>query len=94
MPKNPWFHTASAAWSLAMEASSVIALRTMKAAAGGRAAELEAGRMISEKIEAAVDLQTMVLTGRLGHSPISAANKTLALYRRKVRANRRRLTKA
>ncbi len=67
-------------------------LRTMKIAAGGAAGESEARRMVSEKIEAGLDLQTMALTGGLGFTPESATNKTLAHYRRKVRANRRRLT--
>jgi hypothetical protein len=40
------------AWSLGLEASSVIALRTLKRATGGVAADVEARRMVSEKIEA------------------------------------------
>jgi hypothetical protein len=91
--RNPWLRAGFAAWSLGIEASTVIALRTMKMAAGGPAAEQEAQRMISEKIEAGLDLQTKALTGGLGFTPESAANRTLAHYRRKVRANRRRLIK-
>jgi hypothetical protein len=81
------------AWALGIEASTVIALRTMKIAAGGPAAQDEARMMISEKIEAGLDLQTKAMTGGLGFTPEGAANKTLAHYRRKVRANRRRLIK-
>jgi hypothetical protein len=33
------------------------------------------------------------MTGQLGTTPHGAASKTLSHYRRKVRANRRRLTK-
>jgi hypothetical protein len=47
--------------------------------------------MVSEKIDAGLTLQALALTGRLGLTPNSAATKTLAHYRRKVRANRRRL---
>jgi hypothetical protein len=90
--RNPWLRASVAAWSLGIEASTVIALRTMKIAAGGPGAETEAMRMFSEKIEAGLDLQTKAMTGALGYTPESAANKTLAHYRRKVRANRRRLT--
>jgi hypothetical protein len=90
--RNPWVRAGFAAWSLGIEASTVIMLRTMKIAAGGAAGESEARRMVSEKIEAGLDLQTMALTGGLGFTPESATNKTLAHYRRKVRANRRRLT--
>jgi hypothetical protein len=82
------------AWALGMEAASVIGLRMLKAAAGGPAADNEARRMVTEKIAAAADLQLMALTGGLGTTPASAAAKTMAHYRRKVRANRRRLSRA
>jgi hypothetical protein len=91
--QNPWLRASLAAWALGIEASTVIMLRTMKIAAGGPAGEMEAQRMVSEKIEAGLDLQTKALTGGLGYTPASAANQTLAHYRRKVRANRRRLIK-
>jgi hypothetical protein len=94
MPRNPWFRVGVNAWSLGMEASSVIALRTLKIAAGGVAAEVEARRMVSEKIEAGLALQALALTGGLGLTADVAATKMLAHYRRKVRANRRRLAKS
>lgn len=89
--RNPWLRAGFAAWSLGIEASTVIMLRTIKMAEGGVAAEQEFHRMVSEKIEVGIDLQTKALTGGLGFTPESAANKTLSHYRRKVRANRRRL---
>jgi hypothetical protein len=91
MPRNPWLHFGVTAWSLGVEASSVIALRTLKIAAGGVGAEVEARRMVSEKIEAGLDLQALALAGGLGLSAERAATKMLSHYRRKVRANRRRL---
>jgi hypothetical protein len=91
--RNPWMRAGFAAWSLGIEASTVIMLRTMKIASGGAAAEREIYQMITEKIEAGIDLQTKAMTGELGFTPESATNKTLSHYRRKVRANRRRLTK-
>ena len=69
----------------------MIALRTLKIAAGGVAGEAEGRQMVSEKIEAGLALQALALTGGLGLTPHSAVTKTLAYYRRKVRANRRRL---
>jgi hypothetical protein len=48
--------------------------------------------MIAEKIDAGVALQTLALTGGLGVTPHRAAAKTLSHLRRKVRANRRRLS--
>lgn len=91
--RNPWLGLSLDAWTLGMEASSVMALRGLKLAAGGTAAQTEAARMVSEKLEAGMALQAMAMTGGLGATPAGAAAKTLAHYRRKVRANRRRLGK-
>jgi hypothetical protein len=91
---NPWVGIGWNALSLGIEASSVIRLRSLKIAAGGPAAALEAKQMIAEKIDAAAALQAMAMSGGLGFTPAGVASKTLAHYRRKVRANRRRLTKA
>lgn len=90
--RNPWFRLSMDAWSLGMEASSVIGLRTLKIAAGGPAAQREAARMIDEKVQAGLTLQMKALTGGLGMTPHNAAARTVAHYRRKVRANQRRLT--
>jgi hypothetical protein len=49
--------------------------------------------MVAEKVQAAVDLQIKAMTGGLGFTASAAAAKTLNHYRRKVRANRRRLSK-
>jgi hypothetical protein len=49
--------------------------------------------MISAKIEAGFALQAMALTGGLGLTADGAASKMVTHYRRKVRANRRRLAK-
>ena len=91
--RNPWFGIGLDAWSLAFEAGSVVTLRSLKLAAGGAAAEAEAARMVAEKVEAALALQAKAVSGGLGASPAGAAARTLAHYRRKVRANRRRLSK-
>ena len=91
--RNPWLKLGFDAWSLGLEASSVIGLRTLKLAAGGATAEIESRRMIEEKVKAGLEWQTKALTGGLGVTPHRAAAKTLTHYRRKVRANRRRLLK-
>ena len=89
---NPWFAIGLDAWRLGMEAATVIGLRTLKIAQGGANARAETERMINEKIEAGVALQTLAMTGALGSTPASASARTLAHYRRKVKANRRRLS--
>jgi hypothetical protein len=81
------------AWSLGAEASMVMGLRAMKMAAGGPAAETEARKMVAEKIDAGLQLQTLAMTGGLGATPQRAARATMSHYRRKVSANRRRLQK-
>jgi hypothetical protein len=91
---HPWLNVGLDAWSLGGEASLVIGLRMMKLAVGGAAAEAEAGRMVREKLDAALALQTRALTGGLGLTAHGAAALSLAHYRRKVRANRRRLLKS
>ena len=89
--RNPWLRLSLDAWSLGLEASSVIALRTMKMAAGGPAADAEGQRMVSEKLSAGAEWSALAMTGGLGLTPQRAAARTLAHYRRKVRANQRRL---
>lgn len=90
---NPWLGLGLDAWSLGMESSAVIGLRLMKIAAGGPAAQAEASLMVSEKIESAMAMQVRAMTGGLGVTPADAAAHTLKHYRRKVRANRRRLSR-
>jgi alkylation response protein AidB-like acyl-CoA dehydrogenase len=92
--RNPWIDVTFGALTLGLEASTVIAMRSMKLAAGGADAQAEALKMVSEKIDAGLALQAMAVTGGLGLTGHSVAAKTLSHYRRKVRANRRRLTKA
>jgi len=89
---NPWLRIGLDAWLLTIEASSVIALRMLKVSAGGAAAEAEASRMVNEKIDAGLALQAKAMTGGLGPTAHGAASKVIAHYRRKVKANRRRLT--
>ncbi|MEI9964790.1 MAG: hypothetical protein WDM92_08810 [Caulobacteraceae bacterium] len=90
---NPWFGIGLQAWSLGLEASTVMGLRALKIAEGGARGQAEAQRMVSEKIEAAAALQALALTGALGGTAASASARTIAHYRRKVKANRRRLAK-
>lgn len=71
---------------LGIEAQQVIWLRTMKLAMGGKRGEREAHRMIGEKLVAAAQASTKIAGGA---SPGTVAKG----YRRKVRANLRRLSR-
>jgi hypothetical protein len=92
-PFGPWFRLGVDMWMLGAEASSVIALRTLKMAAGGAAASDEAGLMVGEKVAGAMALSQQAMLGQLGTTMPGMGSKIVADYRRKVRANRRRLTK-
>jgi hypothetical protein len=92
-PFGGWFSLGFDMWMLGAEASSVVALRTMKMAAGGAAADAEASRMVTEKIAAGFALSQRAMSGQLGTTMPGIASAAVADYRRKVRANRRRLTK-
>jgi hypothetical protein len=93
MLANPWVRSGFDAWSLGVEASSVIALRMLKIGSGGEAAETEVRLMVSEKIAAGFALQAMALTGGLGLPPMELLGKRSRIIEEKVRANRRRLAK-
>ncbi len=91
-PYDGWAKAGWDAWTLGMESSAVIGLRVAKIAMGGPAASEETARMLSEKVQSAIELQTALMTGRLGTTPLASTRKTLRHYRRKVKANRKRLS--
>lgn len=92
--KNPWAGMAWNAWAMGLEASTVIGLRTMKIAAGGPGAQAEIDLMVSEKVTAAMTLPMLAMTGQLGATGPAVAAQSLTHLRKKVRANRRRLSKS
>lgn len=92
--RNSWMGLGLDAWMLSIEASAVIAQRTLMLAAGGPAAKREAVRMVSEKVDAGLSLQRKALLGDLGVTPAAVTASALTHYRRKVRANRRRLSRS
>ena len=91
--RNPWLRISMDMWSLGMESSNVIGLRTLKIARGGAAARAEADLMVREKVAAGMALGQMAMFGALASSPPAAVRKTVAHYRRKAKANVRRLSK-
>src|SRR5262245_2381041 len=79
---------------LGFEAWMVIGLRTAKLAMGGPAAMLEAQRMVAEKTAAMLESQVAAgMAAATGSSKAAVARKTIAPYRRRVKENRRRLTR-
>jgi hypothetical protein len=92
--RDPWTSLTFDSWSLGLEASTVIGLRLIKLAAGGAAAQAEAQLMVGEKVATGMTLPMLAMTGQLGASGQAIAAGSLAHLRKKVRANRRRLSKA
>ena len=90
---NAWFRAGVDAWSLGAESAVVAALRLARIAMGGKGASAESQLMITEKMQAAFEIQMRAVTGQLGTTALSGTQKTLDLYRGKVAANRRRLTR-
>jgi hypothetical protein len=78
---------------LGFEAWMVIGLRTAKLAVGGPAAMLEAQRMVAEKTAAMLEGQAAAGMAVATGSSKAVARKAIAPYRRRVKENRRRLTR-
>ena len=91
MRRNAWMFAGYDLWMLGMESAAVMTMRGLKVAGGGAAAEAEMARMVSEKVQAGLDLQALALRGGLGHTMPGALSKTTKHYRKRVRANQRRL---
>jgi len=87
---NPFFLGLDA-WLLAMDSATVIGLRTLKIAGGGAAAHKESQDMVTEKLQAMVELPLKLARSGVT-SPAAMTQSTLRHYSKKVRANRRRLS--
>jgi plasmid stability protein len=91
---NPWISLGMKVWQIGFEAQSVIALRMLRLAAGGARAEAEASRIVTEKILAAEEAQMTVAAAAMrGHKKHVIAGKALNACSKRVRANRRRLSR-
>jgi hypothetical protein len=89
-----WFAVSSQTALLALEAQSVIALRLMRIGAGGALAQSEMTRMVAEKVSALGEAQTAAAVGSItGRSSQQITKKVVGVYKKRVRANRRRLTR-
>ena len=91
---NPWLALTFKTIQLGIEAQSVIALRLMRFAVGGGArGQDEARRIVVEKIAAVLAAQTaaasVIMTARK-HTVV--ASKVVRDFKKRVHANRRRLS--
>ena len=95
-PFDPrWMRLASESWLLGTESALVIWLRLSRLALRPDAeAAREVQRMVAEKAGAAALVGVRAMTGAYGTDGLAVARGGVRQYRRAVRANRRRLTKA
>ncbi|RPF72200.1 hypothetical protein [Aurantiacibacter spongiae] len=93
-PFDDIFALSMEGWRLWAAAGTVVWLRSMRLAQGGRLAEREAHRMVSEKVEANATLGLALLPGMIAMAgPAELVSQAMAHYARPVEANRRRLGK-
>ena len=82
-----WMRLTRDAVLLGLETQRVMALRLMKLTRGGRAAEAEAMRMVTEKTSALAEAGMTLARG-------GSAGTVIRRYRTHVKANKRRLLKS
>jgi hypothetical protein len=91
---NPWLALSFKAFQLGIEAQSVVALRMTRLASGGGGTQAEMGRMILEKAAAVTEAQfAATAAAAAGNKDHVIAEKALKIFRKRVRANRRRLSR-
>ena len=91
---NPWLALTFKTMQLGFDAQNVIAMRMMRFAAGDAGALNEVRRMVVEKVTASLEAQTAVASGIIvGQKDTVVADKVLRVFRKRVRANKRRLSR-
>jgi hypothetical protein len=91
---NAWCSLYLQALALAWEAQGVMALRFVRIASAGAAGRRsEAYRMVTEKIAALAEAQAASARASIGGGGHRAARRVLGVYQRRVRHNKRRLTR-
>jgi hypothetical protein len=92
---NAWCALSLQTARLGWEAQNVIALRLMRMTAQSPGSQTEACRMVTEKVAAFSEAQSVAATAVIkGGKTHRVAKKVLGVYKKRVRANRRRLTRA
>jgi hypothetical protein len=91
---NPWFALSFQATQLAWEAQNVMMLRFIRLAGGGGTGQSEARLMAAEKVAVPAEAQaaatTVAIKGGNGHA---VAKKVSSVHKKRVRGNKRRLSK-
>jgi hypothetical protein len=91
---NAWCALSMEAARLGWEAQNVIALRMMQMAVPNGRNQSEARRMVTEKVAALAEAQAAAVGAAVGGGGNHrVAKKVLGVYKKRVRANKRRLMK-
>lgn len=89
-----WWALSARAAQLGWEAQGVMALRLMRIGAGGAHGQSEARRMMTEKFAALTEAQAAAVAATIeGGSGHRVGRKVLGVYQKRVRGNRRRLSR-
>jgi hypothetical protein len=89
-----WLRLSLNVWQVSLEAQQVISLRLALLAGGSESTRAEAARMVSEKMSAALEVQACGSSCRYDRQRRADSSANLAIYHRKIPANRRRLSAA
>lgn len=91
---NAWYAVSVQAAQLTWEAQGVIALRMMRMATRTAGSQTEARLMVTEKVAALAQAQAAAAAAAVrGGSNPQIAKKVLRVYKKRVRANKRRLSR-
>jgi hypothetical protein len=90
---NAWFALAVQTARLGLDAQGVIALRLMRLSGGGDAARAESQRMIGDKMAALREAHVAAAAGAIIGDGPKLARKVLRVFAKRVRANRKRLSR-
>jgi hypothetical protein len=91
--RSPSLRSVANALTFALACQQVIALRMFRVAFGGSRSRRETTRMVAEKAAAAARAQLAAAAALPTRGPKGAASAAAAVYRKAVRANRRRLSR-
>ena len=90
---NSWFALTFQAAQLGWEAQNVVALRFVRLAAGGAAGAKEAQLMVTDKLAALTEAQLAAVATVLTGDSLKIADNILRVFRKRVRANKQRLSR-
>ena len=91
---NPWLALTFKTMQLGFDAQNVVALRMLRFATGDARAQNEVRRVVAEKIESAAEVQgTAISAITTGHKDAVVARKVVRVLKKRIHANKRRLSR-